>query len=549
MKKVFKQTVSLLAMTALMITMVGCSKQKGSIDTSTEKPTETPKVTEQTSQSTNTDKDEMSKAEGFNYYGVATGKTTEEYNADPIAKMVEEHTGYKVIYDQAPADATDAQTAITNIFMSRSDYQAVVVTKNQFYSMLAMDALKDITPYIETSKNLKNVISEFGWETAKKGTSIYGIPQKDAKKASNMGIAFRVDWLEQYNSENPNKMIEIPSEKNGYTMGVTDFKDMLTYFKGLVPQGGSAFNVDINGVMQENILPAFGIYQEWSDVNGKLEYFINQPGFAEYVAYMQELFDAGLVSYQATAEASNTVKMLQAKTLGAGKVFHWNAATIEKTDTQEVDDTIGYISVLVADKNKGDISNVRQFASEGYSYYTVIPKYAEDNQAAAVVDWADKKLDEDFFRTMVLGVEGETYTIKDGKYYPILPTFDEQKGLSDKFMNGTREADYSEYWLCRTRKTEAQDKMFSRTNFLVESAGIKSPISVMPPNETFDNYFSGASTEVRNVLITSLFSTDNRMSVEDVKAIFEANNGKEITNSVNEWYSTWSGKDTFNLAK
>lgn len=483
--------------------------------------------------------------DSFRYYGMATGLTTEEYNQSPIAKLVEEHTGYKVAYDQQPADTSDAQNAITNIFMTRSDYQAVIVSKNQFYSLLAMDALKDITPYVDQSVNLKDQISGFGWDTAKKNGSIYGIPVKDARKSSDVGIAFREDWLREYNAEHPDAAIDVPSKENGYTMTASDFKTMLTYFKTKVPKGGKAMNVDVNGVFLENILPAFGIEQQWVDVDGKLEYYINQPGFEDYMDYMQGLFDEGLISYQATSGDPSCVKLLQARTIGAGRIPHWNAVTIEKSDAGDVDDGIGYISVLVPDEYKGQPDKVKMFAREAYAYYTVIPKYASDAQAAAVVDWADKKLEKDFFLNLVLGKENETFTIKNGEYYPILPQFDEQRGIADKFLDGTREEDYSKYWLCRTRKTPAQDKMFSRINYNIDKYGVKDPTTVMPPNDVYDNYFSGAVTEVTTALIKSLYQSESRPSLGDVQQVFKANKGDEITDAVNSWYTSWTEKDQF----
>lgn len=483
--------------------------------------------------------------DSFRYYGMATGLTTEEYNQSPIAKLVEDHTGYKVTYDQSPADSMDAQNAITNIFMTRSDYQAVILSKNQFYSLLAMDALKDVTPYVEQSVNLKDQISAFGWDTAKKDGKIYGIPAKDARKASDVGIAFREDWLREYNGEHPDTAIEIPSEENGYTMTASDFKTMLEFFKTKVPKGGKAMNVDVNGVFIENILPAFGIQQQWVDRDGKLEYYINQPGFEDYMKYMQGLFDEGLISYQATSGDPNCVKLLQARTIGAGRIPHWNAVTIEKSDAGDVDDGIGYIAVLVPDEFKGQPDKVKMFAREAYSYYTVIPKYTSDAQAAAVINWADKKLEKDFFLNLALGKEQETFTIKNGEYYPILPQFDEQRGLADKFMDGTREEDYSKYWLCRTRKTPAQDKMFSRINYNIYECGIKDPTTVMPPNDVYDNYFSGAVTEVTTALIKSLFQSENRPSLEEIQQVFLANKGGEITDGVNAWYTSWPEKDQF----
>ena len=482
----------------------------------------------------------------FNYYGISTGVTTEEYNAHPLAALLKEHTGYDVTYDQVPAGIEEGKTAINNIFINREDYQAINVTKDQFYSLLAQDALKDLKPYVDKSQNLKEVIADFGWETVSKDGGIYALPRKDAMKVTNWAIAYREDWLNEYNAANPGSEIPVPSAENGYSMSVSDFRAMLEYFKGKVPQGGAAFHVDVNAVVQEPIMPAFGIYNEWTDVDGKLTYYIDHPNFEAYLAYMQGLFDDGLLAYAATAEEPNTVKMLQAQQLGAGRVFHWDAAAIE--GAEGTDDSIGYISALVPDEAKGDVSKLRQFASESYQFFTIVPKYATDEQAAAVVDWGDKMLDEEFFRQLTIGEEGKTFTIEDGQYWPILPAFNDEHNLSDRYLVAAREEDYAKYWLCRTRKTEAQNKLFSRANANIEATGVKSPIAVMPPNEVYDTTFSGAKRELDIALVTTMFS-DTRMTVDQLREVFANNGGKEVVASVNEWYGTWENKDAYNTVK
>ena len=549
-KKIAK-VLTMLLILATMFSMVGCSK-KGEED-NTETKTEatenagTSKEGEETAE-TKTLAD-YEKVSSFKYFGMAAGVETEALNNSPTAQLVKEHTGYDVIYDQAPADPVDYQTAITNIFMLKSDYQGVKVSKEQFYTLLEMDALLPITEYINASTNLKEVITDFGWQTATKDGEIYAIPQKNARLASNTAIAYRLDWLKEYNEANPDAQIPVPSEENNYSMTLSDFKTMLTYFATKVPEGGKALAIDIQSVYQENILPAFGIYNEFAEVNGKLEYAINQPGFEDYMKYMEDLYDSGLIQYQATANDAGAAKSLQSKTVGAGRIPHWNAATIEATETTTTDDNISYIVALVPDESKGDPNAVRVFAQEGYSYYTVIPKYATPEQAAAVIDWSDKKLDKDFFIKMVLGTEGETYTIENGEYYPILPTFDEKQGLADKFMDGIREEDYAAYWLCRTRKTEAQDKMFSIANFNIDKTGIQNPVTVMPPNTAYDTYYSAANIEVKDTLVTTLFDKGNSLSLDDIKAVYNGLQGEEITASVNEWYQNWDLKDSFNLVK
>jgi hypothetical protein len=550
-KKIAK-VLTMLLILATMFTVVGCSK-KGEED-NTETKTETTGKTE-TAETPNEGEGtaktlaDYEKVNAFKYFGMGSGVETEQFNSSPTAQLVKEHTGYDVYYDQAPADPIDAQTAITNIFMLKSDYQAVKVSKEQFYTLLEMDALLPITEYVNASTNLKEVITDFGWQTATKDGEIYAIPQKNARLASNTAIAFRLDWLNEYNTANPNAQIPVPSEENNYSMTLSDFKTMLTFFATKVPAGGKAMAIDVQTVYQENILPAFGIYNEWAEVDGKLEYAINQPGFEDYMKYMEDLFDNGLIQYQATANDAGAAKSLQARTVGAGRIPHWNAATIEATDTAATDDNISYIQALVPDESKGDPNAVRVFAQQGYGFYTVIPKYSTPEQAAAVIDWADKKLDKDFFLQMVLGTEGETYTVENGEYYPILPTFDEKQGLADKFMDGIREDDYATYWLCRTRKTEAQDKMFSIANYNIEKTGIQNPITVIPPNKAYDTYYTAANIEVKDTLVTTLFEKGTSLSVDDIKAVFIGLQGEEITASVNEWYQNWELKDSFNTVQ
>ncbi len=493
------------------------------------------------------------KVSSFNIFGIAAGVTDEQLNDSDTSKLLNTATGYNVKYVQQPADATDMETAITNVFMLKQDYQAVKVSKNEFYTLLAMDALAPITEYVNASTNLKEQISQFGWSTATKDGDIYGIPLKGAYVCNSVALCYRLDWLKEYNEKNPNKAIPLPSEQNGYSMSVSQFKTMLEYFKTKVPAGGYPMAVDTNCVYMENIMPAFGVYQEWADVNGKLTYVIDQPGFEDYAAYMKGLFDDGLIKYQATSDDAGAVKSLQSRTAGAGRIAHWNAFAIETTNVAKgtdtstyTDDSIGYIMALVADKDAGDASKVRVVANDGYSYYTVIPKFTKPEQIAAVIDYADKKLDKDLFLKMVLGTEGETFSIKDGSYYPILPAFNDKQGLADKFLDGSREEDYAKYWLCRVRKTSAQAKMFFNSNFNIEKCSYHDATAVMPANEAFDTYYSNTNLQTKSEIVLNMFNKGVAFDINAIRAKWAAGNGDQITSSVNEWYSKWEYHTTYN---
>lgn len=486
------------------------------------------------------------------------GVTDEEFNNYPLAKVIADATGYDITYTLSPS--TDADTIRSNIFMLKEDYQLVSVNKTEFFTLMSLGALKPITEYVEASTYLKDVMTEDQWEMARGSDGeIYGVPTYQPKNCSSNGLAFRLDWLNEYNTANPDDQILVPAEDNGYSMCLSDFTKMLNYFKTKVPADGYAMALDTGLTQIPAILPAFGVYQTWAEVDGKLLYTIEQPGFQEYADYIDNLHDTGLIYYQRTAQDTNTITMLQSGRAGVGRAFHWNAYAIE---TQLADnmppedavldtytnDAIGYISALVPDDCKGDASKVRVFSEQYASGAWVVPAHATDTQAAGAIDFVDKKLEPELFRRLTIGTEGETFEIRDGEYYPILPAFNDEMMLADQFLTGGRVEDYSKYWLARTRKTEAQNKIFYTINYNVDNTGIKDPVTMMPPNEVYDNGWASLNTATADALVLNMYN-DGKFDLDAVLSAWRGAGGDDITNAVNGWYSNWASKDTFNAVK
>ena len=86
------------------------------------------------------------------------GITDEEFNAYPMAKIIAEATGYDITYTLSPS--TEAETARSNIFMLKEDYQLVSVSKTEFFTLMSLGALKPITEYVEASSYLKDALTE-----------------------------------------------------------------------------------------------------------------------------------------------------------------------------------------------------------------------------------------------------------------------------------------------------------------------------------------------------------------------------------------------------
>ncbi len=486
------------------------------------------------------------------------GITDEEFNAHPLAKTIAEATGYDITYTLSPSQ--DADTIRSNIFMLKEDYQLVSVNKVEFFTLMAAGALKPITEYVDAATYLKDAVYEDAWETARGSDGeIYGIPTYEPKNCTTSGLAFRLDWLNEYNEANPGDEILVPAEENGYGMCLSDFTKMLEYFATKVPSDGYAMSIDNSLTQIPAFLPAFGVFQSWVDIDGKLTYSIEQPGFEDYAKFVDNLYDTGLAYYQRSAQDTNTITMLQSGRAGVGLAYHWQAYPIE---TQLADnmpeegtvldtftnDAIGYISALVPDDCKGDASKVRVFSQQSTNGYWVVPAQSTDAQAAGAVDFVDKKLEPELFRRLTIGVEGETFEIRDGEYYPILPAFNDEMQLADQFLTGGRMEDYSKYWLARTRKTEAQNKIFYTINYNVDNTGIKDPVTMMSPNEVYDNNWTALNQAVFDTLVLNLYDS-GEFDLDAVLSAWKGNNGDEVTAAVNEWYSSWGSKDTFNAVK
>lgn len=557
-----KKVIAMLLALTMVLSLAACgSKNDG-------------KTTEAPQQSTESDKAlaDYPKASKFTAYVTNGGIDDEAFNAQPLANTIREKTGYDVTFIQLPK--ADVDTTVTNIFTNKEDVQYVFVTKSQFNDLVAQGALAPITEYVNASTNLKEQISEIGWASATgEDGEIYAIPNSDPRECTSKGFYYRLDWLNEYNAANPNAQIPVPSEANGYSMSVSNFKKMLTYFDTKV-EGGNALIIEVDPnssnytedkpVYLQTILPAFGINSEWADVDGKLTYIVDQAGFGDYMKYMEELYDAGLITYQATKNDTNAVTALANNQAGVALVSHTKPHSLEtgryeketgNTLSSEEKQTFtdstysGYIAALVADENEGDASKVRVWSKKVYNQYIVCPYWNTAEQNAAVVDYCDKKLDKDLFLEITIGVEGTSFEMKDGGYYPILPAFNDTYNLADKFLSGTREADYAEYWLARTRKTAAQGRMFGMINYNIDVTGIMDPFNMMPSNDVVDTEYANARNAVVESLILTVFGGSDKFDLAKVQKLWNDNKGESIEKEINDWYASWEYKDTYNDVK
>ena len=476
---------------------------------------------------------------------IASGGTDEALNG-PLAKEIDARSGYNITYSQFATAADDAQSQLTTIFTTKSDYDCVKVSKNQLFALMSQGALADLTDYVKDTTYLKEQVSETGWGLATQNGKIYAIPQRNSIMSNNVILAFRQDWLAEYNAANESSKIEVPSKENGYAMTLSDYKKMTEYFATKAETG---MVIDKGGVFQESILPAFGIYGEFTDVDGKLYYYTEHPNFTKYVDYVKSITHR---YNKDGAGATNGMASFKAGKCGAFRVAYWSGASLkDMIDANQV----GFIQALVDDRASVnghiDATKVRANAVDGYSYFTIVPKYKGEAVAKAVVKYADAILEPELFKFATIGEEGKTYTVKDGDYYPILDgdaasNFNKMN-IADKYLVATRETDYAIYWWARARKNEYNYMLTLVAFNNMNNIGIRSIAGVMPPIDAYNKYQSKAIGDSSEKLILAMF--DNGVTVADVNKAYNDANGAKVAEEVNAWYKTWADKDTYNPVK
>lgn len=108
----------------------------------------------------------------------------DDYNTYPLAKVIEEQTGYKVKYEMLPADK--AMDKLNLLISSGEPYDVITISgeKAVYTDYAKMGALVDLGPLIdEFGPNIKASISEASFDAMKVDGKLYAIPNSSSQFA------------------------------------------------------------------------------------------------------------------------------------------------------------------------------------------------------------------------------------------------------------------------------------------------------------------------------------------------------------------------------
>ncbi|MBW7452909.1 extracellular solute-binding protein [Paenibacillus sepulcri] len=448
----------------------------------------------------------------------------EDYNTYPVAKMLEEKTGYKVQYDMLPQDKPSEKL---NLLMASGEPYDLVTTSSDMalYSDYAQKgALVDLTPLIEQfGPNIKTSISQQSIDALKVDGKLYAIPTSITYPV-NSSILIRTDWLEKLGLQMPTTTDELVT--------------VLKAFKEKDPGGNGDQNVPltIRGdlPMLDNIVGAFGMPNTWNDVDGQLVPRLLDPAYKDYIAYTSDLYKQGLLDKEFVANKDATAKEKFSSGKAGAIIVHWaDIPTISDAMIKNLPDAkFAYVPAL-----KGPAGKAGFAANAGFDRLTFIPKASKHPEDA--IKWINAGLDAETFKDMAIGEEGKHYTFENGAYTPILPIFTDERNLANNYMAGTDETNYPLYWQARVRKNPV---MFEAFDFLnnqqPDEVKIPNKLGLAPFMPEYAKNNLQLESMVGDYTVKLIAGAESLSGLEAFQAKYKAAGEEASAKEINDWYAT-----------
>lgn len=436
-------------------------------------------------------------------------------NAEPVAKFLEEKTGYKVTYDMLPVENFDEKL---NLLMANKEpYSFMILGSGQYARLAASGALEPIDELVSKyGTNMKSVISQTSWNGAKLSGKTYGIPQTGSGVIVNLAFFARQDWMDELGLKAPSTRDEL-----------YNFLKTIKEKKNVIPLTGG------KGPMVEQIATTFGIVTGWSESNGKITHMVENPAMKDYLAFMKKLYDEKLIDPEWSINQSN--KVIENFSSGKAAMLvngYYNMPTINTALLKNFPNA----KIAVLPLIKGNNGKTATVGTGGISYYAAIPKWAENKEE--IIKYLDLKLDKDIHKGASIGVEGVHHKFESGNYVPILPRFNDDYNNASGFLTGVDEKNYPIYWQVRVRKDPVLTDAYTKIQENAKGSVVIDPLAYAPPIDAIAKNAQKLNKFMEDTFIQYLTGTEPLSNYDKFLAQWKADGGNDMIKAANEWYAS-----------
>jgi len=463
-------------------------------------------------------------------------------NTDPMAKVYEEVTGYKVEYSVLPAENADEKLLMD--VSSGAYYDVLNINPSQFQTLLAQGALMPLTDLLEKyGKDILEGVSEDSWKamTGADG-EIYGIPYKYAhpQEIANFMVV-RMDLLRKAGINEIPKKLTIDDFYNILKKLKDYYGDQYIIFTGPFRQASEA-GAGVNWDIPQNITSAFGIYSDWMvDDNGKVIYMTEHENFPKMIEFMQKLMSEGLLDRDWAVNNTTTVN----EKLSSGKaIIACSNRTGTMVTTPVMMETLGldwddfaYIGALY-----GNDGTCKYMKTEAINQVTCILKNAKNPEH--VINWINIKQQNQLY--LNFGVEGVHFNFdENGDIVPINPIFAEERGNSYWYLNSTDEDVFAKQWPSRVRKSQAMwepfDAVTNYANKHTPEIFVPNTFAFMPSLENYSKYNQSLFKSTSDFILQLIAETKSINDLPTFMKDWANNGGEKVRAEMQAWYNEFYG--------
>ncbi|KEQ26787.1 extracellular solute-binding protein [Paenibacillus tyrfis] len=440
-------------------------------------------------------------------------------NNDPVGKYLKEKTGYDVKYDMLPVENADEKL---NLLMANKEpYDIMKLNANQYAKLSSSGALEPLDDLVRKyGKNMQEAIGPASWNGARLNGKLHAIPEGSSGVATGTALVYRQDWLDELGLKPPTTRDEL------YAVLKT-----IKEKKNVIPMTGGKdpFQAEIGSTFGWH----YGPGTNWRESDGKIVHMVEDPKTKDYLAFMKKLYTEGLIDAEWAINQPN--KLLEKFTSGKAFMFRsgwWDAANLNNALAKNFPNAkIGILPYLTGDSGKA-----AQVGTGGISWFIAIPKWSPNKEEA--MKYLDLKLEKDIFKGLAIGREGVHHEVKDGKYYPILPKFNDEWNFGSDFLTGTDEKNYEAYWQARVRKNE-----FVQNNYETYQANAKGilyhdALTYAPPIADISKHSQKLQKQAEDAFIKYVTGAESLETYDKFLEQWKASGGSDMIKAANEWYKS-----------
>lgn len=433
---------------------------------------------------------------------------SDDINNNKLVRLLREWSGYNVTYETLPKDNVQQRISV---ILASGDVPDIlwIPGKADYFKLAQQGAFEPLDDLVEQYiPNLEKIFSKEELDAARYNGVLYAIPHRSAQKVGN-GVLIRTDYFEELGIEDPTTLEEL-----------YEAMKIIRDAKGIAPFTAAASNP---GAFMGAFTPyagAFGVSTTTLMKDGKLEFSWLQPEYRDFLATMKQWYDEGLIDQEFAINKDAREKMINGS--AAISTAYWaDAYTIDMSLAEmNAGGSVHYLPPPIGPN--GDSGIPEQGLT---STYQVIPAQAKNKAGAA--EYFNFIFSEQADLLTTFGIEGEDYTIEDGK---VVQTPEQSNAIPWRTLYFLSDTDPSFF-----ARLEAKG-FLPYYSQLTEFKQVREETAYAPSIEVWDRNFTDLRNFAEENAIQFIMGKRDLSEFDQFVEEFNARGGQDAIDAMNEWF-------------